>query len=206
MGQKVNPISFRLGVNRTWNSEWHTGTHYGHLFHQDVQIQHYLESVYERSGVLVGKCKIVRHAQRMEISLEVSEPVRKKTHVVDAEKVKATLEKLTKTLVSFRVEEMPIAIHADLLAKQIARQLEERQPFGMLLKKSIQSAMSSSQVEGIKVQCSGRLNGEDIARTEWLKEGRVPLHTLDAKMDYGCARAYTIYGVCGVKVWICRKS
>nr|YP_007890487.1 ribosomal protein S3 [Andalucia godoyi]AGH23981.1 ribosomal protein S3 [Andalucia godoyi] len=206
MGQKVNPISFRLGINRSWNSQWHSGTHYAELFHQDLQIQHYLESVYQRSGVLVGDCQISRHPQQVQISLMISEAVRKKGIAVDAQKVQLTLEKLTKSSVSFSVQEVSIWNHASLLAKEIGRQMEERQPFGILLKKAIQSAMNSANVEGIKVQCSGRLNGEEIARTEWLKEGRVPLHTLNAKIDYASSRAYTIYGVCGIKVWLCMKS
>lgn len=208
MGQKVNPISFRIGVNRTWNSQWHSASDYTGLLHEDLMIQKYLESVYERSGVFVGKCTIQRRAQQIHISLMISEPVKKRQQPVDLTKIKETLEKLTKGSISLQIHEVPIVSSALLLAKEIAKKLEERTPFASVLKKSVQAAMESKQakISGIKIQCSGRLNGEEIARTEWVKEGQVPLHTLDANIDYASARAYTIYGVCGIKVWICFES
>lgn len=208
MGQKVNPISFRLGVNRSWNSRWHSHTNYTRLIHQDLQIQKYLETVYEKTGVLVGECTIQRNPQRIHISLTLSEPVKKRQKTIDSVRVQKTLEEMTQGCVSLLINEVPITSNAMLLAKDIARQLEERSPFAVVLKKSMQSAMESKTKKalGIKIQCSGRLNGEDIARTEWVKEGQVPLHTLDASIDYAAARAYTIYGVCGIKVWICFDS
>jgi|LakWasMet32_HOW6_FD_contig_123_1245_length_6929_multi_2_in_0_out_0_2 small subunit ribosomal protein S3 len=208
MGQKVNPISFRLGVNRSWNSRWHSHTNYTQLIHEDLQIQKYLEAVYEKTGVLVGGCTIQRNPQRISIFLTLSEQVKKRNQSVDISAVQSTLEKMTRGSVSLLINEVPTTSNAMLLAKDIARQLEERSPFAVVLKKAMQSVMDSKtrKVLGIKIQCSGRLNGEDIARTEWVKEGQVPLHTLDASIDYAAARAYTIYGVCGIKVWICFDS
>lgn len=205
MGQKVNPIAFRLGVNRSWNSNWHSFSNFTELLHEDLQITKYLEVVYEKAGFLVGGCKIERSSQKIHLLLTISEPMKKRNTSVNVDQVQKTLEKITKASVSLSIHEVPTASNAMLLAKDIARQLEERSPFGMVLKRAMQSVMESKtrKVLGVKIQCSGRLNGEDIARTEWVKEGQVPLHTFDAHFDYAASRAYTIYGVCGVKVWIC---
>lgn len=208
MGQKVNPISFRLGINRSWDSNWHSSANYTGLIHEDLQIKQYLQSVYEKAGFLFGNCKIYRSSQKINIFIEISEPIKKRKSIVDINQVQTTLENVTKGSVSLLINEVPTNSSAILLAKEIAQKLEERSPFGIVLKKSIQSVMDYRERKalGIKIQCSGRLNGEDIARTEWVKEGQVPLHTLDATIDYASARAYTVYGVCGIKVWICFDS
>lgn len=218
MGQKVNPISFRLGINRSWNSVWHSTSNYADLLHEDLGINKYLQSVYERAGFLVGDCVIKRNSQKVSIILTISEAIKKRSRNIDTVQIQHNLERLTKGSVSLLVNEVATTSNAILLAKDIARKLEERNPFGIVLKKAMQTAMQSTSAQsirsskderkilGIKIQCSGRLNGEDIARTEWVKEGQVPLHTLDASIDYASARAYTIYGVCGIKVWICFDS
>lgn len=212
MGQKINPISLRLGINRWWDSQWHSKLNYTELVHEDLQIRTYLQTIYEKASFLVGECKIDRSLTKTLITLSIAKPTdfsgdfisKHKEKKIDIEKLQQSLEKITKGPISLVVQERNCYESALLLAKDIAKKMEARQPFAMILKRSVKYSLNSGSINGIKIQCSGRLNGEDIARTEWVKEGEIPLHTLSANIDYAQANAYTIYGVCGIKVWISR--
>lgn len=216
MGQKINPVSLRLGINRPWNSDWFSSHHYSHLLHEDIQIRKYLEAVYEKTGLLIGDCKIQRSVNNCSIELALAKPtdlfgekedkIKFNRDKVNIEKIKETLEKITNSSIYLSLRETNIYENATFLAKDIAKKMENRLPYAVVLKKTMKYALSSGTINGIKISCSGRLNGEDIARTEWIKEGEIPLHTIKANIDYGYAAAYTIYGVCGIKVWISKKS
>lgn len=221
MGQKINPLSLRLGINRAWDSRWHTQNHYKNLLHEDLQIRKYLEAIYEKAGLLVGECTIERSVNDVKILLSIAEmsdaqdfQARKANHEdsklrqlskVNLDKIKETIEQIIEAPVNLQITKVDPISSALILAKDIAKKLEQRQPFGMVLKRVLRQARNETHISGIKIQCSGRLNGEDIARTEWVKEGAVPLQTINAKIDYGSARSYTIYGVCGIKVWLCKN-
>lgn len=221
MGQKINPISLRLGINRTWDSRWHSQNQYKNLLHEDLQIRKYLEAVYEKAGLIVGGCSIERSVKDVYIKLSIGELTDlqesltrksasddqklKQLNKINLEKVQETIQYIVQAPVNLEVTKIDATTSALLLAKDIAKKLEQRQPFGTILKRTLRQARNESSISGIKIQCSGRLNGEDIARTEWVKEGEIPLQTLNAKIDYGYARSYTIYGVCGIKVWLCKK-
>lgn len=213
MGQKVNPTSLRLGGITSWHSNWYSDTNSLELLHEDLQIRHYLRSVYDRNGFISGIAKIERSLSQIIINLPVTEPLNfmgekssKKKNIinVDVNKVREVIEQIAGLPVSLSVQTVECHESAYLLAKDFALKMESRMPFSVLLKRYIKYAISAGKINGIKIQCSGRLNGEDIARTEWVKEGEIPLHTIKADIDYGFANAYTIYGVTGIKVWICR--
>ena len=201
MGQKTQPIGFRLGINRTWDSRWFGGKSYADLLHQDINLRKYL---FEKlKAAAVSKIVIERPAGRANISIYAGRPglvIGKKGQ--DIETLKKTLSKQIGSEVSLNIIEIrKPEIDAKLVADGIAQQLERRVAFRRAMKRAVQSAMRLG-AEGIRVNCSGRLGGAEIARTEWYREGRVPLHTLRADVDYGVSRANTTYGICGVKVWI----
>ncbi len=202
MGQKTNPIGIRLGVNKTWTGRWFSSKGYGDLLHEDLKIRSFLE---EKLGEQAGVAKIVieRPAGKARVTIHSARPgivIGKKG--ADIEKIKTELSKMTSSEVSLNIVEIrKPEIDARLVAQNIASQLERRVAFRRAMKRAVQSAMRLGAL-GIRINCAGRLGGAEIARTEWYREGRVPLHTLRADVDYGVATAFTTMGTCGVKVWI----
>ena len=201
MGQKVNPIGFRIGVNRTWDSRWYADKEYGSLLHEDVRIRGYIEGKLSQAGV--SRVVIERPAKRARITIHTARPgvvIGKKG--ADIEKLRQELSKMTGGDVTLNIVEIrKPEIDAKLVADNIAQQLSRRVAFRRAMKRAVQSAMRLG-AEGIRIKCGGRLGGVEIARAEWYREGRVPLHTLRAEIDYGTATAQTTYGACGVKVWV----
>jgi small subunit ribosomal protein S3 len=204
MGQKVNPIGMRLGINRTWDSRWFAGKDYGQLLHEDFRIRKYLETTLGK-GASVAKIVIERPAKKCRVTIYSARPgviIGKKG--ADIDKLRAAIGKMTAAEVSLNIVEIRKPdIDAKLVAASIADQLERRIAFRRAMKRAVQSAMRGGAL-GIRINCGGRLGGAEIARMEWYREGRVPLHTLRADVDYGTATAFTTMGTCGVKVWIFR--
>ena len=201
MGQKVNPIGFRLGINRTWDSRWYADKDYGQLLLEDIHIRKYLLETLSQAGV--SKVVIERPAKKARVSIYTARPgvvIGKKG--ADIEKLRGNISKMTDAEVHINIIEIrKPEIDAQLVAENIAQQLERRIAFRRAMKRAVQSAMRLG-AEGIRINCAGRLGGAEIARTEWYREGRVPLHTLRADVDYGSTTAHTTYGTCGVKVWV----
>ena len=201
MGQKVNPIGLRLGINRTWDSRWFADDDYAPLLQEDLKIREFLHSRLAQAGV--SRIVIERPAKKARITIHTARPgvvIGKKG--ADIEKIRQDLGKLTKADVHLNIVEIrKPEIDAKLVAEGIAQQLERRVSTRRAMKRAVQSAMRLG-AQGIRINCGGRLGGAEIARSVWYREGRVPLHTLRAHVDYGQAAARTTYGVCGVKVWI----
>jgi len=201
MGQKVNPIGLRLGINRTWDSRWFAGKTYGNLLHEDIALREYLDQRLSQAGV--SKIVIERPAKRARVTIHTARPgvvIGKKG--ADIEKLRQDLSKMTGGDVALNIVEIrKPELDAKLVAENISQQLTRRVAFRRAMKRAVQSAMRLG-AQGIRINCGGRLGGAEIARMEWYREGRVPLHTLRADIDYGTAVAKTTYGICGVKVWI----
>jgi len=202
MGQKVNPIGLRLGINRTWDSRWFAGKiEYGKLLHEDMAIRRALMKQLKQAAV--SKIVIERPHKKCRVTIYSARPgvvIGKKG--ADIDKLRKTVAKMTDADVAINIIEVrKPEIDAKLVAESIAQQLERRVAFRRAMKRAVQSAMRLG-AEGIRINCSGRLGGAEIARMEWYREGRVPLHTLRADVDYGTATAFTTYGTCGIKVWI----
>lgn len=202
MGQKVNPNGLRLGINRTWDSRWFADADYGDKLLADIEIRKFLNEKLAAAGI--SRIVIERPAKKARVTIYCARPgvvIGKKGQ--DIETLKKDLVKLADGAdVSVNIVEVrKPETDAKLVAENIAQQLEKRISFRRAMKRAVQSALRQG-AEGIKVSCGGRLGGAEIARTEWYLEGRVPLHTLRADIDYGYATAHTAYGTCGVKVWI----
>ena len=201
MGQKVNPIGLRVGVNRTWDSRWFAGDDYADMLHDDLTLRRFLRKRLAQAGV--SRIVIERPAKKARVTIHTARPgvvIGKKG--ADIEKLRLELQKLTGNEVQLNIVEIrKPEIDARLVAENIAQQLERRVAFRRAMKRAVQNAMRLG-AEGIRINCAGRLAGAEIARTEWYREGRVPLHTLRADVDYGEATALTTYGTCGVKVWV----
>jgi small subunit ribosomal protein S3 len=202
MGQKVNPIGLRLGINRTWDSRWFAGKdEYGKLLHEDLGIRNSLMK--ELRQAAVSKVVIERPHRKCRVTIHSARPgivIGKKG--ADIEKLRKKVGSMTDSEVHINIVEVrKPEVDARLVAESIAQQLERRVAFRRAMKRAVQSAMRLG-AEGIRINCSGRLGGAEIARMEWYREGRVPLHTLRADIDYGESTAHTAYGTCGVKVWI----
>lgn len=202
MGQKVNPIGLRLGINRTWDSRWVANkAEFGKLLHEDIRIRAMLMKLLKQAAV--SKIVIERPHKKCRVTIYSARPgvvIGKKG--ADIEKLRSAVGKLTASEVVLNIVEVrKPEIDATLVADAIAQQLERRVAFRRAMKRSVQSAMRLG-AEGIRINCSGRLGGAEIARVEWYREGRVPLHTLRADIDYGVGTAFTTYGTCGIKVWI----
>jgi small subunit ribosomal protein S3 len=202
MGQKVNPIGLRLGINRTWDSRWFAGKiEYGKLLHEDMAIRRALMKQLKQAAV--SKIVIERPHKKCRVTIYSARPgvvIGKKG--ADIDKLRKTVAKMTDADVAINIIEVrKPEVDAKLVAESIAQQLERRVAFRRAMKRAVQSAMRLG-AEGIRINCSGRLGGAEIARMEWYREGRVPLHTLRADVDYGTATAFTTYGTCGIKVWI----
>ena len=201
MGQKTNPIGLRLGIIKSWESRWYSEKDYSKLLQEDVNLRKYLMKKLSTAGI--SKIIIERPAKLANITLHTSRPgviIGKKGS--DIEKLKKSVSKMISGDVNINILEVKKPeLDSQLVADNIAQQLEKRVAFRRAMKRAVQSAMRLG-AGGIRVNCSGRLGGAEIARTEWYREGRVPLHTLRADVDYGVSRANTTYGICGVKVWI----
>jgi len=201
MGQKVNPIGLRLNINRTWDSRWYADKEYATFLHEDLKIRKIVEEKFKAAGI--SNVIVERSAKVMRITIYTSRPgviIGKKGS--DIETTKKLIQKISDNEVNINIVEIrKPEVDANLVAQNIVQQLERRIAFRRAIKRSMQSAMRMG-AEGIRINCSGRLNGAEIARMEWYREGRVPLHTLRADIDYGTAEANTTYGVLGIKVWI----
>ena len=201
MGQKVNPYGIRLGINKTWSSRWFSKNEYTKLLHQDLKIKSYVENKLKNASI--SKINIERAAKKLRLSIYSSRPgiiIGKKG--ADIETLKNDLSKMSNLEVFLDIKEVrKPEVEARLVAENIASQLEKRISFRRAMKKAVQSAMRLG-AKGVKVVCSGRLGGAEIARTEKYHEGSVPLHTLRGDIDYATAEAETTYGICGIKVWI----
>ena len=203
MGQKVHPIGFRLGVIRTWDSKWFEERNYAQWLHEDIKIRAHVKKSLNHAGV--SKVEIERAANKVKVNVHTARPgivIGKRGAGIET--VKKELQRFTKNEVFLNIVEVRKAeIDAQLVAENIATQLERRIAFRRAMKKAIQTAMKFG-AKGIRVACSGRLGGAEMARYEWYREGRVPLHTLRADSDYGYAIGRTTYGTIGCKVWVCR--
>jgi len=201
LGQKVHPIGFRLGTHRSWDSRWFAGKEYSNFVLEDHKIRKFLKKRLYQAGV--AKIEIERAANKVRIRIHTARPgivIGKRG--AEIEKVKKDLEKEIKREVSIDIQEVRKAeVEAQLVAENIALQLVRRVAFRRAMKKSVTAALRFG-AQGIKIACSGRLGGAEMARREWYREGRVPLHTIRADIDYGFAEAFTTYGVIGVKVII----
>jgi small subunit ribosomal protein S3 len=202
MGQKVNPVGLRLGINRTWDSRWFAdGSDYGRLLHEDIKVRRELKKRLYQAGV--SRIIIERPHKKCRVTIYAARPgviIGKKG--ADIEKLRKDLSALTEGDVHLNIVEIrKPETDAQLVAENIAQQLERRVAFRRAMKRSMQSAMRLG-AKGVRINVSGRLGGAEIARMEWYREGRVPLHTLRADVDYGFAEAKTTYGIIGVKVWV----
>ncbi len=203
MGQKVHPRGFRLGVIEQWDSKWFSRRDYADLLHEDLKLRKFLKLRLYHAGI--SKVEIERAANKAKINIYTARPgivIGKKGAEID--KLKSEISKLTKRETFINIHEVRRPdVDAQLVAENIALQLERRVAFRRAMKEAVGRAMRMGAL-GIRVQCAGRLAGAEIARTEWYREGRVPLHTLRADISYGTAEAKTTYGIIGIKAWIFR--
>jgi len=201
LGQKVHPVGFRLGVIRTWESKWYAEKDYSGLLHEDLKLRDYLKKRLHHAGI--SKIEIERAASKAKVNIFAARPgiiIGKKGSEVEA--LKKDLAKLTEKEVFINIQEVrKPEIDAQLVAENVALQLERRVAFRRAMKKAVSQALKFG-AEGVKIECSGRLGGAEMSRREWYREGRVPLHTLRADIDYGFAEAKTTYGIIGVKVLV----
>jgi len=201
LGQKVHPIGFRLGVIKTWDSKWYAEADFAKFLHEDIAIRKFLKKRLYNSGV--SKIEIERAANKTKINIHTARPgliIGKKGSEVET--IKKELSSLTSKEIFINIHEVrKPELDAQLVAENVALQLERRIAFRRAMKKSVTSALKFG-AKGIRITCSGRLGGAEMSRTEWYREGRVPLHTLRADIDYGFAEAMTTYGLIGIKVLI----
>jgi len=201
LGQKVHPYGFRLGINRTWRSRWFARKDYGALLHEDLNLKAMLKKKFAHAGI--SRIEVERAANKLTVIIFTSRPgiiVGKKG--TEIEKLKKDLQTLTGREINLRIQEInKPKLDAQLVGEGIAQQLEKRIAFRRAMRRAVDSTLRFG-AKGIKVRVGGRLNGAEIARSEWYLHGQLPLHTLRADIDYGFAQAFTTYGVIGVKVWI----
>jgi small subunit ribosomal protein S3 len=201
MGQKTHPVGLRLGIIKTWNSRWYADKDYAKLLHEDIQIRNYIKTKLFQAGI--SKVEIERAAKKVRVAIHAARPgmiIGKKG--TEIEMLKNEIMKITNNEVLLNIIDVrKPGLDAQLVAENIALQLEKRISYKRAMKRAIITALKFG-AKGVKVSCSGRLAGAEIARHEWYREGRVPLHTLRADIDYGSATAHTVYGTIGVKVWI----
>ncbi|CAI2719433.1 30S ribosomal protein S3 [Nitrospina watsonii] len=203
MGQKVHPYGFRLGINKPWKSNWYAKKDYAELLQEDIRIRTHLRKNLSHAGI--SNLEIERSASRIRINIHTARPgiiIGKKGLEVD--RVKEELQRIigTQKQINLNIKEIRRAeLDSGLIAQNVATQLEKRISFRRAMKKAVVSALRFGG-KGIKIRVSGRLGGAEIARSEWYREGRVPLHTLRADIDYGTAEARTTYGIIGIKVWV----
>lgn len=204
MGQKVNPIGLRLGINKTWQSRWYADPReYADLLHEDLKIRKMVQELPECKNADIAEIEIVRHPQRVTIVIHTARPgVIIGVKGANIEKIGVEIQKHITKKVQIKIKEIKRAeVNASLIAQNVARQLVSRGSFRKALKQATGNAMKAGS-QGVKIRVSGRLGGAEMSRTEEHKEGRVPLHTLRADIDYGFAEAHTTYGKIGVKVWV----
>ena len=203
MGHKVHPKIFRMGVTESWDSKWYADQDYTNLLHEDFKIKKFIKSRVYHAGI--SRIEIERASNKAKINIHTARPgivIGKKG--AEIEKLKEELSRLTAGEIYINIHEVRRPdLDAQLVAENVALQLERRVAFRRAMKESVSRAMRMG-AQGIRVQCGGRLGGNEIARTEWYRDGRVPLHTLRADVNYGSAEAHTTYGLIGVKVWIFR--
>ena len=203
MGQKVNPVGLRLGIIRTWDSNWYDERNFADKLSEDLKIRRYIRTRLQRASV--SKIEIERTSKRITLTIHTARPgivIGRKGAEVD--KLKVELQKITDKEIQLNINEIKRPeLDAYLVAENVAKQLEAKISFRRAMKKAIMFAMRMG-AEGVKITCSGRLGGAEMARTEQYKEGKIPLHTLRADIDYAMLNAYTTYGTIGVKVWICK--
>lgn len=201
MGQKVNPIGIRLGINKDWNSKWYAGANYAQLLNQDINLRKYLKKKLMASAI--SRIQIERPANNAVVTIHTARPgvlIGKKGGGIEA--LRSEVSSFLGVPVHLNIEEVrKPELDSTLVAESIAQQLEQRVMFRRAMKRAVTSAMKAG-AKGIKICVSGRLGGAEIARSEWYREGRVPLHTFRADIDYGTAESKTTYGIIGVKVWI----
>jgi len=201
LGQKVNPIGLRLGIIRTWDSRWYAEKFYSRFLQEDILLRKFIKMWVYHAGA--SKIEIDRTANRAKITIRAARPgiiIGQKGAEID--KLQKELQKLTQREISINIQEVRrVETDAQLVAENVALQLERRVAFRRAMKKGVTSCLKFG-AQGIKISCAGRLGGAEIARSEWYRDGRVPLHTLRADIDYGFAEARTTYGQIGIKVWI----
>jgi len=201
LGQKVHPLGFRLGITKTWRSRWYAEKGYGELLHEDLRIKRFIKQKLFHAGI--SHIEIERTAERVRIFIHTARPgiiIGKKG--AEVEKLKNELMGMTHKEIQLEIIEVRRPeLDAQLVAEQVASQLERRVAFRRAMRKAVTSSLRLG-AKGVRIACAGRLAGAEIARREWYREGRVPLHTLRADIDYGQAEAHTTYGVIGVKAWI----
>jgi len=201
MGQKVHPIGFRVGITTGWDSKWYADKDYGRFVEEDLRIRAYVKEKLNQAGV--SRVLIERAANKAKVYIHAAKPgviLGKRATGLDS--LRTDLQRLTSTEVFVHIMEVrKVETDAVLVAENIAQQIVKRVSFRRVMKKAITQARRAG-AKGIKVMCAGRLGGAEMSRTEWYREGRVPLHTLRANLDYGLAEARTSYGIIGVKVWI----
>jgi small subunit ribosomal protein S3 len=201
VGQKVNPKGFRIGIIRDWEGRWYADRNYGELLHEDLKIRKYIKQKLKMAGV--PKVEIERAANRVKISIHAAKPgIVIGRGGAEVENLRKALEAMTGKQVAVNIVEVKKPeLDAQLVAENVAAQLEKRTSFRRAMKQTVQRSIRQG-AQGIKIQCGGRLGGAEIARSEWYHEGKVPLHTLRADIDYGFAEANTTYGKIGIKVWL----
>jgi len=203
LGQKVNPIGLRLGIIKTWDSRWYAEKVYSKFLQEDILIRRYIKNKLYHAGI--SRVEIERTANRAKITIRSARPgiiIGQKG--AEIEKLQKEIQRMTQREISINIQEVRrVEVDAQLVSENVALQLERRVAFRRAMKKSVTASLKFG-AQGIKVACSGRLGGAEIARSEWYREGRVPLHTLRADIDYGFSEARTTYGAIGVKVWIYR--
>ena len=201
MGQKVHPIGFRLGVNKTWTSRWYAEKDYGKLLREDLEIRQFLKKRLFHAGI--SRIEIERIGAKIVFYIHTARPgiiIGRKGAEIDS--LKGEIQKMTSQEVHINIVEVrKPEVDAQLVAENVANQLERRVSFRRAMKRGVGSALKFG-AQGIKISCAGRLGGAEMARTEWYREGKVPLHTLRANIDYATSEANTTYGIIGIKVWI----
>ena len=204
MGQKVNPNGLRLGINKTWKSKWYvTPREYADTLHEDLKLRKAVLKSPETKGAEIADIEIIRHPQRITIVIHTSRPgIIIGAKGSNIEKIGNNLQKLADKKIQLKIKEVKRPeVNSSLIAQSVARQLKSRGSFRRAMKMAVNNAMKAG-VQGVKVKISGRLGGSEMARTEQYKDGRIPLHTLRANIDYGFAEADTTFGIIGVKVWV----
>jgi small subunit ribosomal protein S3 len=205
MGQKVNPIGLRIGINRTWVSRWYIDPkEYASTLHEDLKLRKLIMEMPETKGADIAELEIIRHPQRITITIHTARPgVIIGVKGANIEKIGAELQKVVNKKIQIKIKEIRNADgNAQIISQNIARQLLARSSFRRVMKQAISGAIKKGNVQGVKVRISGRLGGAEMSRTEEAKEGRIPLHTLRADIDYGFSEAHTTFGSIGVKVWV----
>jgi small subunit ribosomal protein S3 len=205
VGQKVNPTGLRLGINKTWGSRWYADPkEYANTLHEDIKLRAFIMDMPETRGADIAELEIIRHPQRITITIHTARPgVIIGVKGANIEKIGAELQKLVSKKIQIKIKEVRNADNnAQIIAQNIARQLLARSSFRRTMKQAIGNAIKKGNAQGVKVRLSGRLGGAEMSRTEEAKEGRIPLHTLRADIDFGFSEAHTTFGSIGVKVWV----